>query len=145
MSLIRLLQENYYDLIEEGNAHLHRAHLRRYCNSPREENTLRIKVFLDLIMGSITKKSLKALIEYTEKTAEERFYSGFDLCEIQRALNGLKKSIWKKIVTEFKPDEHADSIALISTVIDEIKDTLACRYLYCTRKRSTTELKSLAS
>ena len=134
MALLRLLQESYYDIIEEADDHLHRAHLRHYCNSPEQKNSLRIKVFLDLIIGSVTNKNIKALIEYTEHTAVERYETGFDLCEVQRAINGLEKAIWKKIASQMQAKDHADALGVISTILGEVKDTLACRYLYCVRQ-----------
>jgi len=142
MTLISILQENYYDLIEEADDHLHRVHLRHYCNSPGQKNSLRIKVFLDLLMGSISSKNLAALLDYTEKTAVERFETGFDLCEIQRAINGLEKAIWKKVVAHMKPEKHAQALEVVSTILGEAKDTLACRYVYCTRQipQSVTEV-----
>jgi hypothetical protein len=141
MSLARLLQENYYDIIEEADNHLHRAHLRHYCNSPTEKNSLRIKVFLDLLIGSITNKDLTAILEYTENTAVERFNLGFDLCEVQRAINGLEKAIWKKIAAQVRVQDHAEALGLISTILGEVKDTLSCRYVYCTRQLSHSETK----
>ena len=134
MSLVRLLQDNYYDLIEEADDYLHRAHLRHYCNSSGQKNSLRIKVFLDLLIGSIASKNLAALLDYTENTAVERFETGFDLCEVQRAINGLEKAIWKKIVANIKPEKHVEALEVVCTILGEAKDTLACRYVYCTRQ-----------
>jgi len=134
MSLVRLLHENYYDIIEEADDHMHHSHLRHYCNIHGEKNSLRIKVFLDLLIGAIRTRNLAALLDYTENTAIERFETGADLCEVQRAINGLEKAIWEKIVTSMKPEEHAGALGLINTILDEAKDTLACRYVHCARQ-----------
>ncbi|MCB0284585.1 MAG: hypothetical protein KDF60_18525, partial [Calditrichaeota bacterium] len=68
MSLVKLLQENYFEIVEKANEHLHRAHLDHYCNSPRQDNINRINNFLDLMIGSIDRKDLTALIDYTKIT-----------------------------------------------------------------------------
>jgi hypothetical protein len=134
MSLARLIQDNYYDIIEEADDHLQHSHLRHFCNSQAEKNSLRIKVFLDLLIGSIRTRNLAALLDYTENTAIERFETGADLCEVQRAINGLEKAIWDKIVVNMKAEDHAEALGLINAILDEAKDTLACRYVFCARQ-----------
>jgi len=136
MTLLRLLRENYYDLIEEADDYMHRAHLRNYSKSPEKKNSLRIKVFLDLLTGCIKTKNMVSLVQYAERTAVECFETGFDLCEVQRALNGLEKAIWKKIVNCIPTEEHAATLGLLRTILGVAKDTLAFRYIYCTRQQA---------
>lgn len=130
MPVVQVLQENYYELIEDTIQHLFRADLDHYCDCPREENNKRATDFLDLMIGSLEQKDLRALLEYVEKLSADRFNDGYGLTEVQRAFNGLKKEIWKRVVENLEPEYHAKALGLINTTIDEAKDLIANRYVF---------------
>ncbi|MCU0372306.1 MAG: hypothetical protein MUE56_03565 [Ignavibacteria bacterium] len=80
------------------------------------------------------------MLSYTEKIAKERFNNGFDLYEVQTAINTLEELIWKKIFCEIKPSKLAETLGLLSTILGSGKDNLARTYVALASKTKVTTL-----
>jgi hypothetical protein len=65
------------------------------------------------------------------------FESGFDLWEVQTAFNVLEETIWRCILNEMQPEEYAEALGLVSTVLGTGKDTLARTYVTLASKTKT--------
>ena len=68
-------------------------------------------------------------MDYMDQIARERFEAGFDIHEIQTAVNVLEESIWRQISQLVPPDELAEAFGLVSTVLGAAKDALARTYV----------------
>jgi hypothetical protein len=86
------------------------------------------------------KKELIPILNYTEKIAKERYSSGYDIFEVQTAINTLESIIWNKIFKLTRPDKLAESLGMISTILGAGKDNLARIYVSMATKSKAPSL-----
>jgi hypothetical protein len=77
---------------------------------------------------------------YAEKVAEQRFDQGFDISEVQMAFNALEEAMWRRVVDGTTPDELAEAVGLLSTVLGFGKDALARKYVSLASERHVPSL-----
>jgi hypothetical protein len=140
MNISVFLEKNEIEIIEESVQQLKRAQLKSYNNSANETNRYRLKKLYELCRSSVQNKNLLPIIEYSEKIAQERFNSGFDLHEVHTAYNVIEECIWKKIIEKVEPDKLGEYLGLISTVLGAGKETLALTYVSMAGKRKVSTL-----
>lgn len=129
MNLLQLLQERETLIIDEATEALSRSQLKHYNSAGASWNRQRLKALYDLARTSIRERNLIPLMDYMDQIARERFAAGFDIHEIQTAVNVLEESIWRQISQLVPPDELAEAFGLVSTVLGAAKDTLARTYV----------------
>lgn len=85
------------------------------------------------------------MVQYTERIARQRYLTGFELFEVQTAFNVLEEVIWKRIISQMNPNDVAEAIRLVSTILGAGKDTLARTYvaLAARAKAPVMDLKAL--
>jgi hypothetical protein len=113
-------------------------HLGRYEREGSARS--RFEALYDILVESITARDLQPMITYMQKIAEERFESGFDLSEVQSAINLLEESAWRAVLRDTKPDELAEALGLVSTVLGAGKDALARQYVTLASKTGAPSL-----
>lgn len=116
-------------IIADSLRNLTRAHLRHYDESGILETQTRLTTLFELTIECIAKKQLSFMTNYMEKLADERFREGFDLSEVQTAINVLEETMWKAVASELPKENLAEALGLITTILGIAKDTLACRYV----------------
>ena len=101
----------------------------------------------DLVAGAIESRSLARLSAYADRIATERFEAGFDISEVQMAFNSLEEAMWRRVVAAEPPNELAEAIGLLSTVLGFGKDTVARKYVSLASRKHvpTLDLKALFS
>lgn len=129
MNISDFLQKNSLEILNCASDELSRAHLKSYDKSPGETNRYRLKKLLELCIGAVENKNLISMIDYSEKIANERYVSGFDLHEVHTAFNVLEECIWKKIIESVESQKVAEFLGLISTVLGAGKEALALTYV----------------
>jgi hypothetical protein len=140
MELHKLLAEQSRDILDTACTSLSRAKLRSYSCSEEGENRKRLENILELTIECIVKRKSLPMVSYIEETARNRFYSGFDFTEVHTAINVLEESLWNKINNYAKPDELAESLGLVSTVLGAAKESLARTYISLASKSKTGTL-----
>ena len=80
------------------------------------------------------------MLNHVENIAKERFSAGYDLYEVQSAINELEEAIWKRIFKDIKPENLAEALGLVSTVLGAGKDTLARTYVSLATKSKVSSL-----
>ena len=80
------------------------------------------------------------MIAHAETIARERFEAGFDLSEVQTAFNVLEEAIWVRVLKNLPPNELAEALGLISTVLGGGKDALARSYVTLASKTKSPSL-----
>jgi len=145
MTLNELLHERSTVIIEDATLAMSRAHLKNYEKSGTGNVHQRLKALLVLTTRAVKERNLGPMVAHADTIARERFAAGFDLWEVQTAFNVLEESIWTHIIKELAPEEYAEALGLISTVLGTGKDTLARRYvsLASRTKASSLNLQSL--
>lgn len=86
------------------------------------QRALRLELLLDHVVAAVERRELSALVDYARKLARARFESGFDVAEVQAAINALEKSVWSELT---EPSE----LAAVATALGAVKDALAAEYV----------------
>ncbi len=140
MNLHDLLQTNAADILGEAEEALKRARLPRYAQAGTESTHQRLKALFVLTARAAKEKNLGPMIAHADTIALERFESGFDLWEVQTAFNVLEEAIWVRVLNTLPPEEYAEALGLVSTVLGVGKDTLARRYVSLATKSRAPSL-----
>jgi hypothetical protein len=145
MSLLKFLQSDKIEIINEALSDLERSRLKHYTESNKEINEERLRNFYDILIKCVESKSLVEICDYCEELANKRFNSGFDLYEVQSTINVLEEIIWKKIIKYLPPSEYERALGMITTVLGAGKDSLACKYVSLASqcKKPTLDLSEL--
>ena len=138
--LVHLLDEEAGFLVQSAFEAMSRVHLVHYEEAGAAATRERLKLLFELTVRSFRERDLSRVVEHAERIANERFAEGFDLHEIQTAINVLEESIWQRIVQRIPPPALAESLGLASTVLGVAKDTLASRYVSLASKTHTESL-----
>ena len=103
MELTELLRERSDDLVAEAMAELRQAHLKHYEAESRSTVRERLATLLDLTLQCLSCGRADSMIDYTTRVARERFAGGYDLLEVQTAMNVLEETLWKRILASMEP------------------------------------------
>lgn len=140
MTLIELLEKTKDNIVSESMQAISRsfgADGSKLYSSGREETTKqKMEALYDVIHQSIKEKILIPIVTYIEKTAEKRYQSGFELQEVQIAINILEENIWKHILDELPKEDQPKALSLVSSIIGSGKDTLARTYVTLTQEQT---------
>ncbi|MFA7360613.1 MAG: hypothetical protein WC139_06210 [Candidatus Kapaibacterium sp.] len=147
MDIISLLEKNKDKVIEESCRQINEVKLKGYTKVGSSITKQKLTSLYKKVIECANKKELIPMLNYTEKIAKERFASGYDLHEVQTAINALEENIWQIIFKNIKPDKLAESLGLVSSILGAGKDNLARNYvaLATQTKASTINLQSLLS
>ncbi len=140
MNLMQLLQERGGDILREAYQMMSRARLKNYEAAGVQQIQQRLQALYELVTRSVAERNLVPMRMYAKAIATERFEAGFDLWEVQTAFNVLEETIWKCILNEMQPEQYAEALSLVSTVLGTGKDTLARTYVALASKTKTPVL-----
>ena len=140
MALNELLQQTKKQVLDEAVGAINRSHLPGYERIGEKETRARLEKLLNLVISSVNQRSVKELLTYVERMAEDRFYAGVDLSEVQAAINVLEETIWRHILTDLGPKQYPEALGLIGTVLGWAKDSLARKYVELASKRKVPSM-----
>ena len=140
MDINQLLHDQSNDILSEAEAAIARARLAHYEKSGTEHTHQRLKALFTLASRAVKEKNLGPMVAHAETIARERFEAGFDLSEVQTAFNVLEEAIWVRILKNISPNDLAEALGLISTVLGAGKDTLARTYVSLASKTKVPSL-----
>ncbi len=140
MEISAFLETQKDDILRAACAAMDRSHLQHYERDGADRTHQRVSTLYTLAKRCVKDKNLAPMIAHAEVIAAERFNAGFDLWEVQTALNVLEETIWVRIFKTFPPEELAQALGLISTVLGAGKDTLARRYVSLASKTRVPSL-----
>ena len=140
MELIKLLENNYDKIVSEACKVVSKDKLRSYKNAEKDATKCKLEDLLKKVIQCVKKKDLLPMLNYTEKIANERFSAGYDLFEVQMAINDLEFIIWNYIFKEIKPEKLRDYLGLVTTILGAGKDHLARTYVFLATKIKTPSL-----
>lgn len=129
MNLITLMETERDEIVEVATKSLSRSRLVHYEADGIDAGRLRLERVFDLTLLSVKERTLVPVIEHAHRIAEERFLAGYDLGEVQTAINVLEEALWRRVVAVISPEELAESMGLMSTVLGTMKDELARKYV----------------
>lgn len=140
MELEALLVEAQAAVLDEAYATLRRAHVRHYEAAGEVYTRQRLADLFRLVVEAVGTRNLAPISEYAEGVAVVRFGQGFDIAEVQTAFNALEQAMWQRVVDAVGPDELAEAIGLLSTVLGFGKDALARKYVSLASRRHVPSL-----
>ena len=129
MGLTELLRERSEELVTEAIQELRQAHLEHYEAEQLPTVRERLTKLLDLTIRCVATGRADPMVEHTTRIAQERFDAGYDLLELQTAINVLEETLWKRILSSTEPAEVAHALGLVSTILGMGKDALARAYV----------------
>lgn len=128
------------EVLEEAYAALAHTSPTHYERRGETFTRARLGDLFDLVVATIVSRELGPLSTRVEAIATERFSGGFDISEVQSAFNALELAMWRRLVASTPPEELAESIGLMSTVMGFAKDALARRYISLASDRHVQSL-----
>lgn len=140
MDLYQFLHERTQEIVTQAEQAVRSAHLKGYERDGAEAIHQRLKALFVLTTRGVKERNLGPMTAHADEIARARFASGFDLWEVQTAFNALEEVIWQRILRELPPEEYAEALGLVSTVLGAGKDTLARRYVSLASKTKYTSL-----
>jgi hypothetical protein len=129
MDVVRTLRDSETEIIDEAAAALARSHLTHYDRAGAEEDRRRLHTLFDVLVRAIADRQLGPVAAYAGAIASDRYSAGFDIAEVQTAFNVLEEAMWRTVVAGTPPEQLAESIGLVSTVLGAGKDALAITYV----------------
>jgi hypothetical protein len=129
MELTGLLRERSEELVAEAVQELRQAHLEHYEAEQLATVRERLATLLELTIRCVGNGRAGPIVDYTTQIAHERFVAGYDLLELQTAMNVLEEALWRRILSSTEPVEVAHALGLVSTALGMGKDALARAYV----------------
>jgi hypothetical protein len=106
-----------------------RASLDQYTTAGAELATDRIRALLDVLIRCARERDVGPVRAYAEEIGVARRRAGIELAQVQGVINVLEEVIWKAVIDEVPPDGLAYALGIVSTILGEAKDRLACSYV----------------
>jgi len=128
------------ELVDHASAAVDKLGLEHYGQAGPDATRQRLEDMYDLVLSAIRDRDLTDVVSFADGIAEERFSAGFDVAEVQLAINVLEATVWQHVVAQVPPEDLAGDIGLVSTVFGCVKDELARRYVSLAAQRHVTSL-----
>ncbi len=141
MDLASFIETNSDSIVTGADMAIARRHLQHYEDSIPGVTSGRLEALLRFAIRSIRERRVDGIEKYMGQITTERFNAGFDLGEVQSAINVLEEAIWKLIMQERNPAEQIDELGLVGTVFGAAKDTLARTYASLASARVVVTMK----
>jgi hypothetical protein len=135
-----LLTEQRTEVLEEAYAALERSHVVHYEHAGEAFTRQRLAELFDLVVTALHDRELEPVSHYCESIAEQRFQAGFGISEVQTAFNVVEEAMWRHVVDGVPPDELAEDVGLLGTVLGFGKDALARTYVSLASQRRVPSL-----
>jgi hypothetical protein len=145
MNLENLLKEKADKIISDSEAILEKSQIHQTDKVGKTTYHKYLKNLFSLTVKCIKSKSLIPINEYAEKIAKERYEAGFDLYEVQHAMNILEETLWMAIINDLNPEEYEEALRITSTILGSGKEALAGTYvsLACKNKVPIGDIEAL--
>jgi hypothetical protein len=125
------------DLVNEAVTELHHARLKHYLADGEDVTRERVGRFIECALECFNSRRAEPMVEHAGNIARERFKAGYDLFEVQTAINVIEEALWKRILSSVEPDELAHALGMVNAIFGMSKDVLARTYVSLTTKRKT--------
>jgi len=145
MDLDGLLLEAESGVVDDAYSCLHRAHVIHYELAGEAFTRQALASLFRLVLDAIRNRDLAEMSTFAEGIALDRFNHGYDISEVQMAFNSLEDAMWRRAVSKAAPEDLAEAVGLLSTVLGYGKDAVARKYLSlaCQRHVPSLDLSAL--
>ncbi len=140
--MARFLSDHTEDLLASAGVSVARAHLPHYEHTGEAVTRERLRALLALVVRCAAERHLAPITAHAAAIAVERHAAGFDLGEVQTAMNVLEEAIWRTVLAELPADEQGAALGIVGTILGAAKDKLACTYVSLASRVPTPTLES---
>lgn len=140
MKLVSLLEKDERIIVDEASQALQRSHLKHYDAATDVERRERLQRLYDLTVSCLRERNLVPMLAYSAQIAEERYRAGYSIQEVQVAFNVLEEAMWRHVVAALPPDQLAEGVGLLGTVLGAGKDALARKYVELASAQAAPDL-----
>ena len=140
MQLDTLLSDARSSVLDEAYAVVERSAVTHYERAGEAFTRLALDELFTRVVDAIRTRDLGPLVGHAEHLATERFEHGFDVSEVQVAVNALELAMWRRVVSAAPPADLAEGIGLLSTALGAAKDDLTRTYVSLASRRHVTSL-----
>jgi hypothetical protein len=140
MDTAEFLTRERQTTIAAAEAALMRAHSPHYESADASAVRQRLETLFDYVLEALRGRNLGPIVAYAQQVAQERFSAGYNLSEVQTAFNALEEATWSCVFTELQPQEFAEALGLVSTILGAAKDALAREYVSLATSRHVPSL-----
>ena len=128
MTLLEMLYYKTDLILLDTTDGLVKAHLTHYKNLQPELIRFRLMKLFNALVKSIEKNSCEEIKEFMDKITGERYELGFELYEVQTAINILEESLWKNIQKYIDDDKQIAAMKQVTDILTKAKEKLAEEY-----------------
>jgi len=125
------------DLVNEAVTELRHARLQHYIADGEGVTRERVGLFIGRALECFSLRRAEPMIEHAEQIARERHAAGYDLFEVQTAINVIEEALWKRILSSVEPDELAHALGMVNAIFGMSKDVLARTYVSLATNQET--------
>ena len=129
MDATGLLRAHADEIVEQSVEAVLGSKLTRYTASGRDSLRGRLTALLDVLVLGVEARDAAPMVAKVSAIAGERYADGFDLQEVQCAINVLEASVWQVLARELPVKRFAETIRTVSTILGLAKDALARSYV----------------
>ena len=128
MTLIELLHNKPDMILLDSTDNLVRSDLEHYKKLNPENIRIRLMKLFHALIACVEAASCDKMIKHMEKVSEERFESGFEINEVETAINILEESLWRQIGKFVDSDKQVSAMKQVTCILSKAKDELANEY-----------------
>ncbi len=145
MTLDTVMSDSRREVLDEAYTALHCSHGTHYDKAGEEFTKEHLGTLFDAVVAAIRTRDLAPLNTLAQSIATERFNNGFPISEVQTAFNSLEQAMWRRVVAQAPPEELAEQIGLLSTVLGFGKDVMSRTFVSLASQRHvpTLDLRAL--
>lgn len=123
------LREERAAILDDAVAAVARGRVRHYDAAGMTAVRERLEALFDRLEQAAAEHDLSRVTAYAWGVAAERFRAGYDLSEVQAAVNALEEAVWEHVFAELPPADVGEPLRVVSTVLGAVKDVLAREYV----------------
>lgn len=123
---------------------LHHARLKHYIADGEDVTRERVGRFIERALDCFDQRRAEPMIEHAEMIAQKRFDSGYDLAEVQTAINVIEEALWKRILSSVEPEELAHALGMVNSIFGMSKDVLARTYVSLATQPDSSDLDGVS-
>ena len=124
----RYLAARHGEIVAAAEADL-AARSARYADTSDDVLHDRVTTLFDTLVDSLATSCFLPLLDHAHAIATERFHSGYDLLEVQRAYNALEEAVWAAVFGEGESEQYRLVLPWVSAAIGAAKDEFARDYV----------------
>jgi hypothetical protein len=128
MTLLELCYNKPDLILLDSTENLVKAHLQHYKHLTPEQIRYRLLNLFQSLVRCLESESCNNMLKFMKAVSDERYESGYELSEVQTAINILEECMWRMISKFVDTDKQINSMKQVTHVLCKAKGELASEY-----------------